>query len=86
MLMFVIAFVFGCTQTLLTAYLLNFFNKRDGKRIFLFFSLKFLLYAVGIALAIFKYIWHFDVFLCGFIVGVPIAAIGMFLLKTLSRR
>lgn len=83
---FIIAFLFGCCQTWLTAHLLKAFNKRLGKRIFAIFSLKIFAYAVGIALAIFKYIWHFDILLCGFIVGVPIAAISLFILKTAFKK
>ncbi len=84
--MFMTALVFGAGQVLLTWRLTNAAEKKCGKKIFLFFMLKFLLYGIGIYLLILKHIWKFDVALYGFAAGVPIAAIGLFVYKTIYKK
>ncbi|MBQ6885280.1 MAG: hypothetical protein IJN56_06045 [Clostridia bacterium] len=84
--MFVLALLFGVGQVLLTWQLVIATEKRFGKRIFLFSAIKFLLYGVGIGLLIFKHIWDFNAVMCGFVVGVPITAIGLFVYKTFFKK
>lgn len=86
MLAFIIAAAFGVGQVLLTEQLIYAFNKRDGKKILLFFAAKFLAYGVGIGIMVLKFVWHLSMALCGFAVGVPIAAIILFVYKTIYRK
>ena len=85
MLAFVIALLFGAGQVLLTEQLIYAFNKRDGKKILLFFCAKFLTYAICIGLVVLKFVWHLSMALCGFVVGVPITAIALFVYKTIYK-
>ncbi len=86
MLAFLIALLFGCGQVFLTEQLIYAFNKREGKKILLFFGAKFLTYAIGIGLVVLKFVWHIGLVLCGFAVGVPITAIGLFVYKTIYKK
>lgn len=78
---FFLSFVFGAAQACLTERLVKAFEIRNNKNILLFFAIKFILYAIGIGFVIFKYVWHLGVVFCGFVVGVPIAAIAIFCIK-----
>lgn len=86
MLAFIIAMLFGGCQMLLTEQLIYAFNKRDSKKILLFFGAKFLLYAIGIGIVVLNFVWHISLLLCGFAVGVPITAIGLFVYKTIYKK
>lgn len=86
MLAFLIALLFGGCQVYLTSLLIDAFNKRQAKKILLFFGAKFLAYAVGIGLVVLKFVWHISLLLCGFAVGVPITAIGLFIYKTIYKK
>ncbi len=86
MLAFIIALIFAVGQVLLTEQLIYAFNKRNSKKILLFFSAKFLLYGVGIGVVVLKFVWHISLILCGFATGVPITAIGLFVYKTIYKK
>lgn len=86
MLAFIIAMLFGGCQVLLTEQLIYAFNKRDSKKILLFFGAKFLLYAIGIGIVVLNFVWHISLILCGFAVGVPITAIVLFVYKTIYKK
>lgn len=86
MLAFIIALLFGAGQVLLTEQLIYAFNKRNSKNILLFFGAKLLAYAIGIGVVVLKFVWHISLVLCGFIVGVPIAAIVLFVFKTVYKK
>lgn len=86
MLAFIIAAAFGVGQVFLTEQLIYAFNKRDSKKILLFFGAKFLAYGIGIGLVVLKFVWHISLLLCGFAVGVPITAIGLFIYKTIYKK
>ncbi len=86
MLAFIIAFAFAVGQVCLTEQLVYAFNKRDSKKIMLFFGIKFLSYAIGIGLVVLKFVWHTGLALCGFAAGVPLAAIGLFVYKTIYKK
>lgn len=86
MLAFTIALLFGGCQVLLTEQLIYAFNERDSKKILLFFGAKFLAYSIGIGIVVLKFVWHISLILCGFVVGVPITAIGLFVYKTIYRK
>lgn len=86
MLAFIIALLFGAVQVYLTSQLIDAFNKRSSKKILLFFGTKFLLYAIGIGVVVLKFVWHISFILCGFAVGVPIAAIVLFVYKTVYKK
>ena len=86
MLAFIIAMFFGGCQVLLTEQLIYAFNKRDSKKILLFFGAKFLLYAIGIGIVVLKFVWHISLLLCGFAIGVPITAIGLFVYNTIYKK
>ncbi len=86
MLAFIIALLFGAGQVLLTEQLIYAFNKRNSKKILLFFGAKLLAYAIGIGVVVLKFVWHISLVLCGFIVGVPIAAIVLFVFKTVYKK
>lgn len=83
---FILALLFGVGQVLLTEQLIYAFNKRETKRIFMFFGAKFFGYAVGIGLIVLKFVWHIGLVFCGFVVGVPVAAIGLFVYKTIYKK
>lgn len=84
--MFLLALIFGAGQVCLTEQLIKAFGTRNGKRILLFFGIKFALYALGIALVIFKYVWNIGMAVSGFAVGVPITAIALFVYKTIYKK
>ena len=86
MLAFIIAAAFGVGQVFLTEQLIYAFNKRDSKKILLFFTAKFLAYGIGIGVVVLKFVWHLSMALCGFAVGVPIAAIVLFIYKTIYKK
>lgn len=85
-MIFILALLFGAGQVLLTEQLIYAFNKRETKRIWLFFGAKFLSYAIGIGIVVLKLVWHIGIIICGFAVGVPIAAIGLFVYKTIYKK
>ncbi len=84
--MFILALIFGAGQVCLTEQLIKAFATRSSKKILLFFGSKFVLYALGIALVIFKYVWNIGMAISGFAVGVPITAIVLFVYKTIYKR
>ncbi len=84
--MFIIALLFGVGQVFLSDQLIIAVNERCGKKIILFFLVKFLLYGLGIGLLVLKFIWQFGMALSGFVVGVPITAIGLFVYKTMYKK
>ncbi len=86
MLAFIIALLFGAGQVYLTSQLIDAFNKRNSKKILLFFSAKFLSYAIGIGVVVLKFVWHISLILYGFAVGVPITAIALFVYKTIYKK
>ena len=86
MLAFIIAFAFAVGQVCLTEQLVCAFNKRESKKIMLFFGAKFLAYAIGIGLVVLKFVWHIGLVLCGFAAGVPVAAIGLFVYRTIYKK
>ena len=86
MLSFIISALFGAGQILLTEQLVLAVNVRDSKKIFLFFAVKVLLYTLGIGLLVTKFVWHLSLVLCGFIIGVPITAIALFVYKTIYKK
>ena len=86
MLAFIIAMLFGGCQMLLTEQLIYAFNKRNSKKILLFFFAKFLSYAIGIGVVVLKFVWHISLIFCGFAVGVPITAIVLFVYKTIYKK
>lgn len=86
MLAFIIALLFGGCQVLLTEQLIYAFNKRDSKKILLFFAAKFLAYGIGIGVVVLKFVWHLSMALCGFAVGVPITAIALFVYKMFYKK
>lgn len=86
MLAFVIALLFGAGQVLLTEQLIYAFNKREGKKIWLFFGAKFLSYGIGIGIVVLKHLLNISFYICGFVVGVPITAIGLFVYKTIYKK
>ena len=86
MLAFIIALLFGAGQVYLTSKLIDAFNKRNSKKILLFFFAKFLSYAIGIGVVVLKFVWHISLIFCGFAVGVPITAIVLFVYKTIYKK
>lgn len=86
MLIFIIFMLLGAGQVLLTEQLAYAVRVRDGKRTFMFFGIKFLLYAVSIGIIISFFVWDLSLVMCGFIVGVPVSAIGLFVYKTIYKR
>lgn len=86
MLAFILALIFGSCQVLLTEQLIYAVNKRDGKRVLRFLGAKFLSYGIGIAVVVLNFVWHISLLLCGFAVGVPITAIGLFVYKTIYKK
>ena len=84
--MFMLAMFFGVGQACLTERLVKAFNIRNTKYIGLFIAAKFILYAIGIALVVFKHVWQIGAAFCGFVVGVPIAAIVIFLYKIFLKK
>ena len=84
--MFMLAMLFGIGQACLTERLVKAFNTRNTKYIALFFAAKFILYAIGIALVVFKHVWQIGASFCGFVVGVPIAAIAIILYKIFFKK
>lgn len=83
---FVIAFIFAVGQVLLTEQLIRNYENKDKKNSAIFFGAKFLAYGIGVGLVIFKYIWDLSSIFCGFIAGVPIAIIGLFLYKKIYKK
>lgn len=83
---FVIAFIFAACQVLMTEQLIKNYENKDKKKTAVFFGAKFLTYGIGVGLVIFKYVWDFLSIFCGFIAGVPIAIIGLFLYKKIYRK
>jgi len=83
---FIVSLLFGAGQICLTEQLICSFNKRDGKKTLLFFAAKFLAYAIGIGFVILKDILNINYFVYGFVVGVPIAAIALFVYKTIYKK
>ncbi len=86
MLAFIVALLFGAGQVYLTAQLIDAFNKRNSKKILLFFGAKLLAYAIGIGVVVLKFVWHISLVLCGFIAGVPVMALGLFTYKTIYKK
>ena len=85
MVAFILALLFGIGQVFLTEQLIYAFNKRESKKILLFFGAKFLAYAIGIGLVVLEFVWHIGLAFCGFAVGVPITAIALFVYKTIYK-
>ena len=83
--MFFIALLFGAGQVILTKKFIDAFSGREGIKILLFFSAKFILYALGIGIVVLKYIWHIGMASSGFAVGAPIMAIGWFVYSVIRK-
>ncbi|MBR5472892.1 MAG: hypothetical protein IKU82_02765 [Clostridia bacterium] len=83
---FIVALLFGAGQICLTEQLIYAFNKRDGKKTLLFFAAKFLAYAIGVGFVILKDILNINYFVYGFVVGIPLAAIALFVYKTIYKK
>lgn len=86
MLVFIISVIIGAGQILLTEQLIYAFGKRDFKKILLFFGSKFLLYGISIGVLVIKFVWHIGMAFCGFVVGVPIAVVVLFVYKTIYKK
>lgn len=86
MLVFLAAMLFGFGQVFLTEQLIYAFDKRNGKKIFLLLGAKFAAYAIVIGLLVTKFVWHISLFFCGFAAAVPIAAIALFVYKTIYKK
>lgn len=83
---FIISMLFGAGQICLTEQLISAVNKRDGKKMLLFFASKFLAYAIGVGFVVLKDILNINYFIYGFVVGVPLAAIALFVYKTIYKK
>ncbi len=84
--MFILALLFGVGQVILTAQLIYFFNKKENKKLLMFLGLKFVLYMIGIALVIFAFIWNIGMAIGGFLAGVSITAIAIYIYKTMYKK
>lgn len=83
---FILALVFGIVQVCLTDQLIKSFNTRNSKKIMVFFAIKFFSYAFAIGFAVMKFIWQISMLFCGFTVGVPLAAITLFVYKMIYKK
>ena len=86
MLAFIIAMLFAAGQVFLTEQLIVGFNQRENQKIILFIAVKMLLYGIGVGIVVLKFVWHLGPVLCGFIAGVPITAIVLFVYKTIYKK
>lgn len=86
MIKFLFALFFGAGQIFLTERLIYTFNKKEGKKALLVFAAKFIAYAIGISLVLTKDILNINLFLCGFLVGVPVTAIALFVYNTIYKK
>lgn len=83
---FIIAMLFGSGQILLTEQLFYAVNKHHRQKIFIFTVSKFLLYGIAVAFSINKAFWHLELLLSGFAVGVPIAAIVLYVYRIIIKK
>ncbi len=82
---FFLALLFGMLQVILTDQLICAVNKHKIIKTLFFTALKLGLYAVYCFRAIRQNFWEFDMIAYGFIVGVPIMAIVLYITKYLYR-
>lgn len=83
---FILSYLFGTVQMLLTAQLIYAVNKRNKLYILIFFAVKFLLYGIFVSIVISNYILDIALFLCGFLAGAPTAAIGWYIYRMLTKK
>ncbi len=76
---FVISFLFSVLQTFLLKSLMGAITAGKRAKFLGFFLLKFVLYGVGIALFIFKYIGYAVFCFAGFAAGMPLTAFAIFI-------
>lgn len=74
-MLFFVSFVFAAIQVLLTTQLFFMVKIKKHVNAFGFFALKFVLYGLGVAVVVTKYLWRITEFLYGYVAGVPITAI-----------
>lgn len=72
---FFVAFIFAMFQVLLTTQMFFMAKIKKHANAFMFFALKFVLYGLGIAIVVRKYLWQITEFLYGYVAGVPITVI-----------
>lgn len=75
---FIISLLFGVLQAFLLKRLLFAVTAGDKKKAVLVFLLKFLCYGTAIALLMAFFMRSLTYCMCGFAVGMPIAAISLF--------
>lgn len=86
MLAFITALLFGAAQVWLTEQLIFAFNDKNAKKTFMLLGAKFVAYVVAIGIVILGFVWYISAIICGFAVGVPIAAIALFVYNTVYKK
>lgn len=86
MFAFVISLIFGAAQVLLTEQLVYAFNDKNSKKTLMFLGIKFLAYLIAIGLVMLEFVWYISMIVCGFAVGVPVAAVGLFVYNTIYKK
>lgn len=86
MLAFITALIFGAAQAVLTERLIFAFVEKDTKKTFMFLGIKLLAYIIAIGLVMLKFVWYISMIICGFAVGVPIAAMALFVYDTIYKK
>lgn len=86
MLAFITALFFGAAQVWLTEQLIFAFNDKNAKKTFMLLGAKFVAYVVAIGIVILGFVWYISAIICGFAVGVPIAAIALFVYNTVYKK
>lgn len=84
MLAFFLGFLLAVCQVFLLKFLIKLSSSNQGGRAFWIFVLKFLIYGGTVALLMFKYPSRIEMLLYGFISGLPITAVSLFLYSIFS--
>lgn len=86
MLAFIIAFLFGAAQVWLTKQLIFAFNDKNAKKTFMLLGAKFAGYVFAVGITVLCFVWYISAIICGFAVGVPIAAIALFVYNAVYKK
>ncbi len=86
MFAFLISFLVAAGQILLLKKLIEYVTVKNMKKALYFFLIKLALYAAFISIVMLKYFSYLIYFFCGFAVGMPICAMGIFVYLTYFKK